>query len=89
MQEEIGTGGGGFRFIYASYLQEAGAKLNNPKLLAASEEMTAVGDQWRQFAVAGATFCKGRPGGTLAKVCDALLKCADMEQATYRKLLEL
>ena len=23
MQEEIGTGGGGFRFIYAAFLQEA------------------------------------------------------------------
>ena len=24
MQEEIGTGGGGFRFMYAAFLQEAG-----------------------------------------------------------------
>jgi hypothetical protein len=30
MQEEIGTGGGGFRFIYASFLQEAADLLARP-----------------------------------------------------------
>jgi hypothetical protein len=86
MQEEIGTGGGGFRFIYASYLQEAGTQLNNPALLKASEMMTAVGDQWRNFAVAGANFCKGRPGASLPRVCEALLQCAAMEEAAYLQL---
>ncbi|HFQ81772.1 MAG TPA: DUF4872 domain-containing protein [Desulfobacterales bacterium] len=50
MQEEIGTGGAGFRFIYASFLQEAGQLLNDKGLLEASEMMTNVGDQWRAFA---------------------------------------
>ena len=32
MQEEIGTGGGGFRFIYAAFLQEAAVILKNDSL---------------------------------------------------------
>jgi hypothetical protein len=32
MQEEIGTGGAGFRFMYASFLQEAGEKLGDHNL---------------------------------------------------------
>jgi len=34
MQEEIGTGGGGFRFLYGAFLQEAGALLGNAQLSA-------------------------------------------------------
>ena len=32
MQEEIGTGGAGFRFIYAAFLDQASSKLQNEKL---------------------------------------------------------
>ena len=52
MQEEIGTGGAGFRFMYASFLQEAGEKLGDRNLQDASAQLTAIGDQWRQFASA-------------------------------------
>ena len=44
MQEEIGTGGGGFRFIYAAFLQEASEILNNEELKELSKEMTKIGD---------------------------------------------
>lgn len=50
MQEEIGTGGAGFRFMYASFLQEAGEKIGDSTLQAASAQLTAIGDNWRQFA---------------------------------------
>ena len=29
MQEEVGTGGAGFRYLYAAFLQEAGELLNH------------------------------------------------------------
>jgi len=51
MQEEIGTGGGGFRFIYAAFLQEASVILKNEKLKELSFEMTQIGDLWRDFAL--------------------------------------
>lgn len=52
MQEEIGTGGAGFRFMYASFLQEAGDKIGAAELGEASTRLTAIGDDWRQFASA-------------------------------------
>ncbi|BCR22993.1 BtrH N-terminal domain-containing protein [Aquipseudomonas alcaligenes] len=52
MQEEIGTGGAGFRFMYASFLQEAGEKIGAAELGEASARLTAIGDDWRQFASA-------------------------------------
>jgi hypothetical protein len=39
MQEEIGTGGGGFRFIYAAFLQEAGRLMGSTRLEEASRMM--------------------------------------------------
>lgn len=52
MQEEIGTGGAGFRFMYASFLQEAGELIGAATLQQASTQLTAIGDDWRQFASA-------------------------------------
>lgn len=60
MQEEIGTGGGGFRFIYAAFLQEAYAYIPKEELLACSEQFTKAGDLWRNFAVNAAGVYKGR-----------------------------
>ena len=60
MQEEIGTGGGGFRYIYAAFLQEAGKLLHNNDLLVLSKEMTEIGDQWRDFAVDASRIYKNR-----------------------------
>ena len=54
MQEEIGTGGGGFRFMYAAFLSEAAALLAEPRLEPLAAELSVVGDRWREFAVAGA-----------------------------------
>jgi hypothetical protein len=88
MQEEIGTGGGGFRFIYAAFLQEAAELLGDGAMADLSARTTAVGDRWRDFAVAGARACKGRPGegdgfSDLARI---LRDCADLEEALFRDL---
>lgn len=50
MQEEIGTGGAGFRFMFGAFLQEASARLGNPVLHKKSLEITKIGDLWRKFA---------------------------------------
>jgi hypothetical protein len=60
MQEEIGTGGGGFRFIYAAFLQEANTYIQRDELLKASEIFTKSGDLWRDVAVQSAGIYKGR-----------------------------
>jgi hypothetical protein len=60
MQEEIGTGGAGFRFIYAAFLQEASKVLNNNQLQALSQAMTECGDRWRDLAAMGGRIIKKR-----------------------------
>jgi hypothetical protein len=60
MMEEIGTGGAGFRFLYAAFLQEAAAITQIDELNVFSERMTAIGDLWREFAAEAARICKNR-----------------------------
>ncbi len=80
MQEEIGTGGAGFRFMYASFLQEAAQMTDNDMLRQAAEMMTDTGDTWREFAMNTVKFCKGRGKLELADLSQALRKVADQEQ---------
>jgi hypothetical protein len=87
MQEEIGTGGGGFRFMYAAFLQEAGRLLGSAPLEEASGMMTEAGDRWRQFALACARVCKGKTADFDAGEIAALLRqCAVQEKLVYRLL---
>ena len=90
MQEEVGTGGAGFRYLWAAFLQEAGEILDRPQLLAASKEMTAIGDLWRyRFAVTCGRIIKNRlrDGEGFGSAADILLEIADREETLYRSLL--
>lgn len=60
MQEEIGTGGGGFRFMYGAFLNEAAQLLNNSSLNEMSKRITLIGDEWRNFAFETAKVIKNR-----------------------------
>lgn len=88
MQEEIGTGGGGFRFMFAAFLQEAAGALGDGKLADLALRMTAIGDRWRDFAVAGARRCKGRPGegGGFSELSGILRDCAGLEETLFLDL---
>lgn len=88
MQEEIGTGGGGFRYIYSAFLQEAGHKINNPVLLELSQEMTAIGDLWRDFAVNASRVYKKRSNqdDVYESLSAELYHLADLEEAFFKKL---
>jgi hypothetical protein len=88
MQEEIGTGGGGFRFIYAAFLQEAAVILKNDKLKELSKEMTAIGDLWRDFAVNAARVYKNRSNqvDVYNSLSKEMLHLADLEEAFFIKL---
>jgi len=84
MQEEIGTGGGGFRFMYAAFLQEAGQLLDSPPLGEASRMMTEAGDMWRLFALACARVCKSKTADfNLGEIAELLRKCAAQEKLVY------
>ena len=86
MQEEIGTGGGGFRFIYASFLQEAADLLARPRLNELSEALVDIGDEWREFALSAARMIRDREPLATPALADKLRQIADHEQAFYRDL---
>ena len=88
MQEEIGTGGGGFRYIYAAFLQESSKILDNNTLAELSKEMTEIGDLWRDFALEASRIYKNRSAKTDAynKVASQLDISADKEEIYFKKL---
>jgi hypothetical protein len=60
MMEEIGTGGAGFRFLYAAFLQEASEITGIRELNDFSLCLTDIGDQWRIFASEAGRLYKNR-----------------------------
>lgn len=88
MQEEIGTGGGGFRYMYGAFLQEAHAFLPNDELLKSSEKFTETGDLWRTAAVLAAGIYKGRLGSQadFNQMGDYLVEIAEIERNAFTEL---
>ncbi|KAA6333796.1 hypothetical protein EZS27_017830 [termite gut metagenome] len=91
MLEEIGTGGAGFRYMYAAFLQEAAPILEKPECLDFSTQMTAIGDLWRDFAYEAARKFKKRGENTLTydQLADKLVHIADEEKQFFTRLRQL
>lgn len=91
MQEVVGSGGAGFRFMFAAFLAEAAEVLAAPDLAQASRDMTALGDRWREFALITSRFIKNRSqgGDNFQTVVDLLNELANREEAAYRRLREI
>jgi len=91
MQEEIGTGGGGFRYIFGAFLQEAAPILEKDWLMDVSKEITASGDRWRDFAVMAGRIFKKRESEdeNYDALADILLECADREDEIFGKLRKI
>ena len=86
MQEEIGTGGAGFRFIYAAFLQEAAQITGLTELNVLSERLNQIGDSWREFALKAARMIKGRETFEPKKLADMLRAQAALETEFFRTL---
>ena len=89
MQEEIGTGGAGFRFMYASFLKEASELFDDNRVLDdASKLMLEVGDSWRDFALVIAKAIKSKEDIDYQIISDMLKAISEDEAKVYKKLLE-
>ncbi|HLU51204.1 MAG TPA: BtrH N-terminal domain-containing protein [Flavobacteriaceae bacterium] len=88
MQEEIGTGGGGFRFVYAAFLQEAAGVLKRDELNSFSAQMTEIGDQWRDFAVNASRVYKQRSQqkDVYNALADQLYLLSELEKSFFKNL---
>ena len=91
MLEEIGTGGAGFRFIYAAFLQEVAIIMKNDAYNELSQEMTYIGDMWRDFSSMAAKICKGRSADKNGynTAAHLLLDIADKEEQLFTELKKL
>jgi hypothetical protein len=88
MEEEVGTAGAGFRFIYGAFLEEASTTLNQPWLRELSIEMGENANKWREFSYLGSRNCKkrGKPDQSYDFLADILLEVADREEKIFKKL---
>ncbi|MGZ3750387.1 MAG: BtrH N-terminal domain-containing protein [Mucilaginibacter sp.] len=91
MQEEIGTGGGGFRYIYAAFLQEAYEYVQKEELLEISKIFTQAGDLWRTAAVQAAGIYKGRIGSQedFNLMGDYLIEISELEKQAFTALKKI
>ncbi len=91
MQEEIGTGGGGFRFLYAAFLQQSATILEDDRLLEISKEIAKSGDLWRQSAMKMASIFKGRNTDQkdFDEIADLYLEIYKTEKEAFQKLKKL
>ena len=91
MQEEIGTGGGGFRFIYAAFLEQAHQYVPNDELLEISQLFTKSGDLWRNNAVAMAKVLKGveTEASYFQELRDRFKEIESEERAAFKRLAAL
>lgn len=86
MQEEIGTGGGGFRFLYAAFLQESAQITGIEALAALSERLVEIGDGWREFALKAARMIRGREAFDARRLADMLNGQAEQEKEFFQAL---
>ena len=87
MQEEIGTGGGGFRFLYASFLQELAIETGYAALDGLAARLVEIGDRWREFALAAARMIRGRDAFAPRMLAGHLRALAAGERLFFRDLL--
>lgn len=91
MQEEIGTGGGGFRYIYAAFMQQAQAYYPHLPFNEFSKQFTKSGDLWRDAAVQASGIYKGRITSQedFNVMADYLFEIAELEKQAFESLSKL
>lgn len=88
MQEEIGTGGAGFRYIFAYFLQQAADVCQSDSLRHAADGLTAIGDEWRMFAAQAVRQCRKPKTDGYQTVAAQLHAIAEQEAALWHRLAQ-
>jgi hypothetical protein len=86
--EDQGTGGAGFRFMYATFLRQASEIMKEPRLLDLSKKMMEIGDGWREISLKAARMGKNRELGVdkLGELSKMIYGRADAEEAFFKEL---
>jgi hypothetical protein len=86
--EDQGTGGAGFRFMYATFLKQSAEIVNNPTLNEMSERIMNIGDDWRNISYFAAKIGKKRDLGTdkIKELSELIRKQGDAEKSFFTDL---
>ncbi len=89
--EDQGTGGAGFRFLYATFLQQAADILKADELHDMSKRMMEIGDNWRNISYFSAKIGKNRDLGEarLKELSEMIHDMADQEHAYFSELYKM
>jgi hypothetical protein len=90
MLEDQGTGGAGFRYIYASFLDEAATILGEPVFKEYAKRMMEIGDEWRNISLFASRIAKQRDLGEekLKEMGKLIGKIAEQEYSFFTVLKE-
>lgn len=86
--EDQGTGGAGFRYMYATFLKQASEIVDNKFLNEMSERMMQIGDDWRSISYFAAKIGKNRDLGQdkINELSDLIRKQGDVEKIFFNDL---
>ncbi len=86
--EDQGTGGAGFRYMYATFLQQASDILNKPGLKELSGELMSIGDGWREISLFAARIGKNRDLGPdkMKQLSNMIMERANVEEKFFKQL---
>ena len=83
--EQAGTGGAGYRYIYADFLKEAAILFQDDTLEKSSDYMNKAADSWRTFTVNGSRHIK-KTGVSIDEMADILDEAGNYEYETFMNI---
>lgn len=83
--ERAGTGGAGYRFIYADFLSEAAALFENATMSECASLMEKVAEQWRQFSLDCRRYLR-KDEITLNEMADKLDEISEDENKVFIRI---
>lgn len=91
LAEEAGTGGSGFRRMYATFLKESAELLQNNELKDASQKMDYIADLWRNLSVEILRYVKNRrqEKKEVNDLSDMVFEIAKEEKNFFTELKEI
>ena len=83
--ERAGTGGAGYRYIYADFLSEAAALFESNTMSECASMMKKVAEQWRQFSLDCRRYLR-KDEITLNEMADTLENISAQEHDVFKKI---
>lgn len=83
--EQAGTGGAGYRYMYADFLKESAELFQSEALADSSDIMCKSADCWREFTVGCDHYIK-RTGVTLNELADIIDEAGRYEEQTFKTI---